>query len=209
MELSVIIPAYNEEKCIEETLKSINGAETIVVCNGCTDNTPSIAEKFADKVIVLEERGVSKARNAGAEAALHNRLVFLDADILVDGKLLEEIKNAKYNIGTCKVKPNSNKTFDKLVMGVKSYVHYLGTCTGLIFCDKVVFDRAGGFEENLSKKEDGRFLRRGIRKGSFGVVNAYVYNNMRRFREQGYIPIAYYWIREYVLPSKKEYKSIR
>ena len=58
--ISVIIPAYNEEKYIEKTLKSIKKQnfkhyETIVVCNGCTDNTKDIAKRYADKVLVIKE----------------------------------------------------------------------------------------------------------------------------------------------------------
>jgi len=48
--VSIIIPAYNEEKYIEKTLKSIlmqdcKDKEIIVICNGCKDNTKKIAEK--------------------------------------------------------------------------------------------------------------------------------------------------------------------
>src|SRR3989344_4304719 len=67
MKVTVIIPAYNEEKYIERTLQAISGAEIVVVCNGCTDKTEDIARKYADSVIVLKEKGVSRARNAGKD----------------------------------------------------------------------------------------------------------------------------------------------
>ena len=209
MSLSIIIPAYNEEKYIADTLKKLDGYETIVVCNGCTDRTKEEAEKHATKVIELKDKGVSAARNVGARAASFERLVFLDADMHVDNKVLGLISTSRFNIGTCKVKPNSKKVIDKVVMWGKSQVHRLGTCTGLIFCDENIFEKASGFEENLSIKEDGRFLRRAIKLGRFGIVNGYVYNNMRRFNEIGYLNIAWFWVKAYMKNEMKEYKAIR
>jgi len=52
--ISIIIPACNEEKYLLDTIKSIKSQsfkdfEIIVVCDGCTDNTPLIAKKHSDK----------------------------------------------------------------------------------------------------------------------------------------------------------------
>lgn len=209
MDLSIIIPAYNEEKYIEKTLQAIKGAEVIVVCNGCTDKTEEIARRYANKVIVLEKKGVSYARNHGAKAALHSRLVFLDADIVVDENVLEKVSQSPYTIGTCLVRADSSSFLDKVMMKVKSQIHRFGFCTGLIFCDRNIFEKAGGFEETLTKKEDGRFLRRAKKIGNYGVVQGYVINNLRRFRARGYISEMWYWMKEYILPSKKEYESVR
>ncbi|HIH15026.1 MAG TPA: glycosyltransferase [Nanoarchaeota archaeon] len=209
MKVTVIIPAYNEEKYIERTLQAISDAEIVVVCNGCTDKTEDIARKYADTVIVLKEKGVSRARNAGAKEACSERLVFMDADILPEKDLFEKIGESRYTVGTCKVKADSSYLFDRVMMFIKSNIHYLGYCTGLIFCDKDLFEQAGRFEESLSKKEDGRLLRRARTLGNFGIVDAYIYNNMRRYRKKGYIRICLFWIKEYLFPSTKEYESIR
>ncbi|MBT3323821.1 glycosyltransferase [archaeon] len=209
MSLSIIIPAYNEEKYIEETLKTITKGEIIVVCNACTDNTADIARKYTNKVIELPIKGVSRARNIGAQYASNNRLIFLDADIKMDNKILDKIEKTKYNIGTSKVKSQTNKFIYNFSMKIKSLAHNFGVCTGLIFCDKLIFDRVGGFDETLSKKEDGKFLRVARKKGDFGIVNAYVYNNMRRFEKLGLKNVCLYWIKQYTFPDKKEYETIR
>ncbi|MSR86471.1 glycosyltransferase [Candidatus Woesearchaeota archaeon] len=209
MKVSVIIPAYNEEKYLERTLKAIKDTEVIVVCNGCTDRTEDIAQKYATKVLVLTEKGVSRARNAGAGAATHSRLVFLDADILVDDTVLKYISESSYSLGTCYVKADSPYFFDRLAMRIKSQCHRFGYCTGLIFIDKNLFEKLGRFNEKLSAGEDGKLLRAGKRQGGFGVVHGYVYNNMRRFRQKGYLRICLYWIKQGLLPSKKEYESVR
>ena len=209
MDISVIIPAYNEKRYIEKTLQALHDVEIIVVCNACTDTTKDIAEKYATKLLVLQEKGVSRARNAGAKIASHSRLVFLDADILVENDLFQKIAHSPYTIGTSLVKADSSSLLDQYMMTLKSQLHRFGYCTGLIFCDKDLFERAGQFEEELSKKEDGRFLRRAKKIGKYGVVDGYVYNNLRRFRAKGYLSEIWYWIREYLFPSEEEYESVR
>jgi len=209
MDLSVIIPAYNEESYLERTLQALPTIEVIVVCNGCTDKTEEIARKYTSNVLVLKEKGVSRARNAGAHVASNRRLVFLDADIRVDKDLLQKIRESSYTVGTCKALADSSFLLDNILMHLKSELHRFGYCTGLLFIDKNIFEKAGKFEEHLSKKEDGRLLRRARKYGHFGVVNGYVFNNMRRYRKKGYLRICLYWIREYLFPTKTEYESVR
>ncbi len=87
MTISVIIPAYNEEKYIGETLKSIissapeNLLEIIVVNNASTDNTAGVAGQFSQVKLVNEyHKGVTRARQAGFLAARGDILAFIDAD---------------------------------------------------------------------------------------------------------------------------------
>lgn len=83
---SVIIPAHNEASVIAKTLSGLQpiaeAVEIIVVCNGCTDETASIARTF-DGVQVLELEASSKtaALNAGDDAASMWPRLYLDADI--------------------------------------------------------------------------------------------------------------------------------
>lgn len=209
---SVIIPAHNEEKYIEKTLKSVShrDVEVIVVCNGCTDNTEAVARKFTKNVFVLDEANVSKARNFGASKASGNRLVFLDADILVAPNLLDKVIGSKYSIGASLVRANSDNLLYRAVMVGKGYAHWFGCCTGLIFCDRDLFYKVGGFDEGVCVGEDGKLLRAAKRIGRYGVVNGHVYNNMRRFEKLGLINVCWYWIMHYTLGKKEEkYLSIR
>ena len=210
MKLSVIIPAHNEAKYIARTLNSIQGAEKIVVCNGCTDNTAELARKHADKVIEINEANVSKARNVGAKASSNDRLIFLDADTIPSKSLLEKISRSKYSVGASKVKPDSKRIIEKLFMVQKTLINKLFRhCSGMLFCDKDLFNAVGGFRENLSKREDTTFLDAAAKNGHFGVVNAYVYTSMRRYRKKGYIYLAWYWLKENIKPSKKKYEVVR
>lgn len=85
---SVIIPLYNKERDIEQTLvslfkQSFTDFEVIVVNDGSTDRSEEIVKSFSDPRIRLfskENEGVSKTRNFAAHRARANHLVFLDAD---------------------------------------------------------------------------------------------------------------------------------
>lgn len=86
MDLSVIVPAFNEEKRIRACLASIvsqrtaRSYELIVSDSNSTDSTVSIAREYTDKVIVCMERGTARARNDGAKMAVGDILVFIDSD---------------------------------------------------------------------------------------------------------------------------------
>lgn len=99
--LSIIVPAYNEEKLLPATLAAINAAlvdiddtELIVVDNESTDKTREIA--LAAGATVLDEsiHNISSVRNRGAASARGDVLVFIDADTLVRAGIFEKIIDA-------------------------------------------------------------------------------------------------------------------
>ncbi len=95
--VSVIIPGYNSEATIRETLQSLKeqdyqGAlEVIVVDDGSTDSTPEIAREYADKVIVQANKGPGVARNRGAKEAIGELIVFTDSDCVLTPQFITEI----------------------------------------------------------------------------------------------------------------------
>lgn len=86
--ISVVIPLYNKEKQIAQTLQSVfaqtyQDFEVVIVNDGSTDNSVAEVEKIADSRIRLihqENTGVSAARNRGVEEATYELIAFLDAD---------------------------------------------------------------------------------------------------------------------------------
>ena len=197
--LSIIIPAFNEEKYIEETLKSLpKEHEIIVVCNGCTDNTEEVAKKYTDNVYVLKEKGVSRAKNFGASKTKHEKLIFLDADIVIDEKVVNAIENSKYELGTIMFKPNVNNFKAKLYIFLKNIWSKLYLGGGVIYCTKEVYKNAKGFEENISYKEDIRFLKRAQEYKKYKPLNTKGIVNMRRYEKAGYLKplliMATYWL---------------
>jgi glycosyltransferase involved in cell wall biosynthesis len=97
--ISVIIPLFNKEDYIAETINSIlnqtyKDFEVIVVNDGSTDNSLQVLEKYKDerlKIFSIENAGVSVARNIGVEKTKYDYIAFLDADDYWDNNFLSEM----------------------------------------------------------------------------------------------------------------------
>lgn len=89
--ISIIIPLYNKEHCIRETLFSVlsqsyKDFEIVIVNDGSKDSSKEVVESIKDSRIRLinkENEGVSKARNRGIKEAKGEWILFLDADDLM------------------------------------------------------------------------------------------------------------------------------
>lgn len=99
MKLSVVIPAYNEEKYIADCLQSLIEIagdelyEIIVVDNNSTDKTNAIARSFKGVTVVKEKRkGTSFARQKGFQIAKGDLIAFIDADTLVTQGWIQKVK---------------------------------------------------------------------------------------------------------------------
>jgi glycosyltransferase involved in cell wall biosynthesis len=102
MKLSVIVPAFNEERLITKCLDSVHAAlvanrefgvttEIIVVDNNSTDRTAELAERFGARVLFEPVNQIARARNAGAAVADGDWLLFIDADSFITAGLLTDI----------------------------------------------------------------------------------------------------------------------
>lgn len=96
MDVSVIVPALDEEKDIKTCLKSIVDQDTkrsfeiIVSDGGSSDRTVEIADRWADK-IVRSRKGISTGRNTGAKAASGKILVFIDSDSRIPKNYIDAV----------------------------------------------------------------------------------------------------------------------
>lgn len=84
---SVIIPAYNAERTLRRCLDSLlaqnrQDAEILLISDGSTDGTETIAESYADQIRFFRQphAGVSEARNFGLELAVGEYVTFVDSD---------------------------------------------------------------------------------------------------------------------------------
>jgi glycosyltransferase involved in cell wall biosynthesis len=85
---SIIIPLYNKENAIENTLKSVfnqsfTDFEVVVINDGSTDKSEEKVNAFSDarlRLISTENKGVSQARNLGISESKGKLIAFLDAD---------------------------------------------------------------------------------------------------------------------------------
>lgn len=97
MTVSVVIPAYNEEKYIGRCLQSIANQiekpdEIIVIDNNCTDKTIEIAKKFGARIIREEKQGMIAARNSGFNSAKFEILGRIDADAILPNNWVLRVK---------------------------------------------------------------------------------------------------------------------
>jgi len=198
--ISVIIPAHNEERFIGRCLESIRRAaaaysgevETIVVLNRCTDRTEDLARKCGARVMTVEEKNLSKIRNAGARVASGEILVTIDADSWMTPNMLREIAR----------KLSTGRTIgggvlmwpERLSLGmIVSFLFFIPyllvyrVSGGLFWCRREDFEALGGFNESLVSVEDLDFAIRlkalGRRKGKpfSTILTASITTSCRKF----------------------------
>lgn len=169
--VSVIIPTYNEERYIERCLKAIRAQEVdfefevIVSDSNSKDKTVEIAKRYADKIIITDEKGIAKGRNLGAKIAKGKYLLFVDADTQLYFNCIKELVNSikkKGVIGaTCMVIPE-NPTISNYLLYLtynifsKISVKSPKPQVAGIVCmyKKKYFYKVGGFREDLAFSED-------------------------------------------------------
>ena len=172
--ISVIIPVYNGEKyltqCIENILcQTYKDIELIVVDDGSTDNSATVAEQYPVKLIRQENQGVSTARNVGIAAATGEYLHFMDVDDSVNlnfyEKMLETALATDADMVCCEVVherlPSLSLFFnDKLVVTDPEDKMTLTNVGNHGFCFKYLFrvgflnDSRLRFEKELCHSED-------------------------------------------------------
>lgn len=102
--LSIIIPAYNEQRHIGKCLdaiaaQTIKPNEVIVVDNNCTDDTVEIAKSYPFVRIVVENKqGIVYARNAGFDAATSDIIGRIDADTVLPDYWVDYVKRFYGNL---------------------------------------------------------------------------------------------------------------
>jgi len=99
-----LIPAYNAEKWISETIESALSQtwpekEIIIVDDGSKDNTLLVAKKYQSKrvrIISQQNKGASAARNAALKSAQGDYIQWLDADdLLAPNKITAQMRYAE------------------------------------------------------------------------------------------------------------------
>lgn len=109
--ISVVIPLYNKEKQIANTLQTVlnqtfQDFEIVIVNDGSTDNSVAEVEKIQDsriRIIHQKNAGVSAARNRGIEEVKYDLIAFLDADDEWKPEYLETQYNLSLRYPECSV----------------------------------------------------------------------------------------------------------
>ncbi|MBN2829207.1 MAG: glycosyltransferase family 2 protein [Candidatus Cloacimonetes bacterium] len=193
--VSVVIPVYNGESYILETIESIrnqtyNNIEIIVVDDGSTDQSSSLVEGKVSKCIRQENRGVASARNRGIDAATGEYLAFIDADDKWDLKKLE------IQISFMEAHPHISYTFTNHVRYLTSELdefpewmreegknkELMGYIPSSLVVRQADFEKIGYFNEDFRNGEDTEWF---LRAQDFGFQKAVIPENLLMKRIHG------------------------
>jgi glycosyltransferase involved in cell wall biosynthesis len=176
--LSVIIPAFNEERCLPATLQAVEesalllrsrdgvNTEVIVVDNNSADSTASVARSLGARVVAESQHNIARVRNRGAATAQGKVLVFLDADTHIPAGLLQRIHQLLaapgYVGGAVDIEYRPKKRSIRVYLGLW---RMLGRAAGMAqgatqFCLRDTFTALGGYDESLFMGEDVDFYAR-------------------------------------------------
>ena len=166
MHLSIIIPAFNEERLIIECLDSISESltanqkdgftsEIIVVDNNSSDKTAELAKQMGVQVVFEPINQIGRARNAGAAVATGDWLLFVDADSLLNPgmvtDILQMIEGGKHiGCGSTMVMPDLNWwSSGVLHIWTATSILFRWASGALVVCRADAFHEVGGFNQEL------------------------------------------------------------
>jgi glycosyltransferase involved in cell wall biosynthesis len=177
VKVSIIVPAFNEERELAGSLRSMRAAaaawerrgwttELIVCDNNSTDRTAAIAREAGALVVFEPVNQISRARNAGAAHATGEWLVFIDADSHPGPELFEDVaaamESGRVLGGGCKV------VFETTHLGVQAAASFWYALSrafswaagSFVFCRADAFRELRGFTLELYASEEIDFSRR-------------------------------------------------
>lgn len=168
IEVTIVLPAFNEERYLKNCLDSLmtldfpkEKLEIILVDNGSTDNTLSIAKQYPIKVLEKHNAKVGAVRNFGAQQAQGKYIVFLDSDCVTEPHWLGSgISKLSQNPGMvlggqCILRENPYWLEKYWILNNSKTRAYQTTLIGAcIFVEKSMFFKVGGFDESLNSGED-------------------------------------------------------
>jgi glycosyltransferase involved in cell wall biosynthesis len=175
--VSVIVPAYNEERLLAATLRSICEAtkefdrqgwssEVIVCDNNSTDRTPEIAAQAGAKVVFEPLNQIARARNTGAAHANGEWLIFVDADCYPAPELFADmartIRRGRCLAGGSTVSVEGAHPLMSVGVSIWNALSRFnkwaaGSC---IFCEASAFREVGGFNQAMYAGEEIDLFRR-------------------------------------------------
>jgi glycosyltransferase involved in cell wall biosynthesis len=171
MKISIVVPAFNEEKLLGQSLAAIHSSASVftdrgwdwevVVCdNNSTDRTAEIARNAGATVIFEPINQISRARNAGAAAASGEWIVFIDADSFPSArlfeKLAERIDSGRVIGGGCLMRMDEWRPLLAIAVNLWNVISLLNSWAAgaFVYCRADAFREVGGFSEQMYVSEE-------------------------------------------------------
>lgn len=202
--LSFIIPAWNEQALLADTIRSIHDAATacgvpyeiIVASDGSTDDTAAISRDLGAKVVEVEFRQISRTRNAGAAIATGARFVFVDADTTITG---ESVRQTLVAFDSGCVAGGALIRFDGVIpfwarcilFGVLIPLYTVARLVAgcYLFTTREAFEAVGGFDETLFGGEEVDLAWKLKKQGRFRVIGERVTTSGRKLRDHSFTEV--------------------
>lgn len=231
--VSIIITTKEEEKYLPKALKAIRNQsyrpiEVVVSDSKSKDKTIQIAKKFGANVIVKKST-FAQGRNLGARNSNGEILIFLDADTILDknwvSRAVKDLneRNADMVVGifrpiekSFRAKVTCYLWSDMLPSLLRFFGTHMNGAPASIAIKKKIFEKLGGYNEDLTMYEDADIVKRSSKKVNvFWDKKLKAKTSMRRFEKEGYIKMFHFWFitgLELLLFNKKlknQYKVVR
>jgi glycosyltransferase involved in cell wall biosynthesis len=200
MQVSAIIPTFNEELTITKTLEAlsrlVNVSEVIVVDGGSTDKTCEIVENFQRlktlKLVKIDEANRGKQLHEGTKHASGDIFWFLYADTRPTQGSARQIKGVmKYTAvvgGNFEVSFGRENRAAKFMTWLYPYFISLGLCYGdsAFFIGRIAYNKVGGFKE-IGAFEDVDMYHKLRKIGRFYHLSQTVTASSRRFENTPFV----------------------
>lgn len=183
--VSAIITTKNSAKTLEKLLKSLKNQthrnlETIVIDNNSSDRTVEIAKKYTQKVY---RKGPERSaqRNLAAEKSTGKYLLFLDSDMELTKRVVEDCVQTAQKFGFKLLVIPERTIGEGLIPTVRRFERemYMGDLTVEVarFFERSVFFEFGGYDPELTGPEDYDLPYRISKKYKIGRSNHYILHN--------------------------------
>ena len=193
MNISVVIPVFNEEKAIGAALGALLPLaphESIVVDGGSDDRTAEICASFGVRVLA-SDRGRGRQMNAGAARATGDVLLFLHADTRLPHSAFRDIaaalENPQYVGGRFDLELDGKHWMLPVIgalINCRSRATGVGTGDQAMFVRRETFMRLGGYPE-IALMEDIALCRSLKRQGQLASLRSRVVTSARRWEREG------------------------
>jgi glycosyltransferase involved in cell wall biosynthesis len=190
VKVSVVIPCYNAAPFVAETLESVLAqthpdVEIVVVDDGSSDGSWEVVAPYADRILALRlerNRGGSHARNRGAELATGSFLMFLDADDVLEPDtlacLVAALGDTRDATAICRwvrlkergdqwiTVPSEVPLLDPAGDPLRQWLSGRWVPPCAVLWRRGVYDRTGGWDEDISYNDDGDLMLRSFVQGT-------------------------------------------